>query len=95
MDEFEWDEAKAAKCFSERKISFQDAAASLLGVTVTNASHREGEARFASICDCNGLIVVVVWTLRGSARRIVTARRARIDERERYREAIGRAAQAR
>lgn len=95
MDEFEWDEAKAAKCFAERKISFQDAAAALLGVTVTNASHREGEARFASICDCNGLIVVVVWTLRGSARRIVTARRARIDERERYRQAIGRAAQAR
>ena len=63
MEVFEWDEAKAARCLAERRISFDDAALALSGVTVTNASHREGEARFASICDCNGVLIVVVWTL--------------------------------
>lgn len=95
MDLFEWDEDKAGKCFAERNISFHDAAVALSGLAITGSSHREDEARFASICDMNGLLIVVVWTLRGQTRRIVTARRARNDERERYRQAVTRAAQAR
>ncbi len=60
MDYFEWDEAKAAQNFAKHGISFDDAAIALMGLELRAPTTHPGEDRFASICNSDGLIIVVV-----------------------------------
>ena len=43
-----------------------------------------GETRFKAIGEANGVIVSVVYTWRGEHRRLISARKARKDERKEY-----------
>ncbi len=95
MDDFEWDSAKAAANLSKHRISFEDAADALDGLGLTRSNSKLGEKRFRSICSQGDMIIVVIWTVRGNATRLISARRARINEREQYRQAVTKAAQAR
>ncbi len=95
MLKFEWDLTKAAANFVKHKISFREAAVAMCGLVLTAKAKSENEARFQSVCNCNGRIILVVWTLRAGRHRLISARRARKDEQERYRQAIRRAADAR
>jgi uncharacterized DUF497 family protein len=83
---FEWDIDKAD--FNEQKhgIRFLDAARVFDGFTVDSLSLRYGELRVLSIGCLDGLEIVVVYVVRGSTFRIISARRAGKDERRAYRE---------
>jgi uncharacterized DUF497 family protein len=50
-----------------------------------------GEDRWIGLGDLGGLVVVVVFTERGSLTRIISARKADRRERETYQEGLGRA----
>ena len=48
-----------------------------------------GETRIKAIGEVNGVIVSVVYTWRGARRRLISARRARADERKEYQAKLG------
>ncbi|MEI9890335.1 MAG: BrnT family toxin [Caulobacteraceae bacterium] len=94
MSTFEWDEAKEARNLEKHGIGFNDASKALQGIAITQMVVRHGENRLVSVCHWSGRIIVVVWMQRVHAIRIISAR-ARPDEREQYRQEIGKAANAR
>lgn len=83
---FEWDEQKRQSVLRERGIDFVRMAELLLGghPVLTVPSPRGEEDRFISIGMSEGRLFAVVWTWRGQAVRIITARRARDVEERRY-----------
>ena len=58
----------------------------LIGPTLTVEDDRQdyGEVRFITIGFLDGTMVVLVWTARGSARRIISMRKANERERRLY-----------
>ncbi len=95
MDGFEWDPAKAEANLRKHGIGFEDAALALLEVGLMKPSPRNDEHRFEAICILQGVLIVVVWTPRANAIRVLSARRAKRNERKRYREALRRGAEGR
>ncbi len=95
MSSFEWDAAKADQNFRKHGIGFNDAALALLGLALTREAQRSGERRFTSICRCNGRVIVVVWTPRDGAIRLISARIARKNERQDFDQAISGSTEAR
>lgn len=89
---FEWDPFKAELNQAKHGVSFVEAARAMLGLTLTRPASEERENRFASIGVTGERLVVVIWTPRHDAMRVISARRARRNERESYREAVGQAA---
>lgn len=87
---FEWDPDKAEANYAKHRIDFEDAARLFGEPHLTNAAPHPGELRFVSVGYLGDLAVAVVWTPRGDAVRIISARRARREEREAYRERVGR-----
>jgi len=90
---FEWDPFKAETNEEKHGVSFVEAANALLGLTLTRIAGHTAENRFASIGITEARPIVVIWTPRPGAVRVISARRARRNERETYRQAIGRAAE--
>jgi len=84
--EFEWDDPRRGSVLLERGIDFVRMAEALFDgrPVVTIASPRGVEDRFITIGRSEGRAFAVVWTWRGDAVRIITARRARDDEERRY-----------
>lgn len=94
MDEvggFEWDPFKAELNRAKHGVSFMEAAKAMLGVTLTRPAPDDGENRFASLTITGERLIVIIWTPRHDAMRVISARRARHYERETYRQAIGQA----
>ena len=89
MTTFEWNETKAKLNRRKHGIGFEDAASALMGSAVTKQSPHPGEARFVSLCMCNGRLIAVVWTRRNDAIRLISARIARTHERKQYDQAVG------
>lgn len=87
--EFEWDPEKAAQNREKHGITFDAAADVLLSPHVTKRSDRKGEKRWVAVGPLEGRLITVVYTRRGEAIRIISARRARANEREWYRTEIG------
>jgi uncharacterized protein len=89
---FEWDAAKNAANLAKHGISFGDAVRIFEGPVLEKIDSRRdyGEERIAAIGLAMGLELYVVYTSRGSKRRIISARRASKDEREAYRRACTR-----
>jgi len=89
--DFIWDESKREHVLAERGIDFLRVAFSLFDgrplLTVTTP--RGDEERFLSVGPMEGRFFAVVWTWREGAVRIITARRARDAEEERYRALYG------
>ncbi len=48
-----------------------------------------GESRYQTVGQLDGKIVMVVWTPRGEARRIISMRECNAKEREAYQQAVG------
>ncbi|MCU0832576.1 MAG: BrnT family toxin [Rhizobiaceae bacterium] len=89
--DFEWDEAKNASNIAKHGISFGDAIHVFDGLVVSKPDRRRdyGEERTISIGLMDEvLIVVLVHTERSGTVRIISARRARSDEREVYQAAL-------
>ena len=85
--EFEWDEAKRVSTITKHGIDFV-AVSTLLGAKhIRSARYVNGEERLALVGLFEGNYVVLVYTMRGPKVRLITARRARENERRAYCEA--------
>jgi uncharacterized DUF497 family protein len=86
-----FDPAKRAKTLAERGLDFADARQVFAGVhTVSPDLRRDyGEERFISAGYVDSRLVVLVWTPRGGARRIISMRHAHAKEEALWRNALG------
>lgn len=84
---FEWDEAKRQKNLEKHCLDFRDVRLIFDGRPVVHVrSHKNDEARFASVARIEARFYTVVWTWRAERRRIISFRRARDGEERAYRE---------
>jgi uncharacterized protein len=77
-----FDPAKRDRTLAERGLDFADAGVVFAGVTATiqDVRHSYGEDRYITIGQLRGRRVVLVWTPRGNARRIISMRYAHASE---------------
>ena len=82
----EFDTAKREKTLLERELDFADCNKIFNGIHFTARDDRcdYGEERFITVGLLEGRIVVVVWTPRNDARRIISMRYANDREINRY-----------
>jgi hypothetical protein len=81
--EFEWDQAKSDTNLASRGLGFDFAALIFEGRTIEKVDDRRdyGEIRIEAIGEIDDEILVVIYTDRETARRIVSARLANKKER--------------
>ena len=86
-----FDPAKRAKTLTERGLDFARADEVFAGVSITLSDERNnyGEPRRVSVGLLDDRVVVVVWTPRGGARRIISMRKANEREIARFAKALG------
>ena len=82
--EFEWDENKRKLVIERHGIDFRDAVQIFDGPTRETPSPRMDEERWLAVGVADGIEIAVVYTIRNGRRRMITARRARTDERRDY-----------
>lgn len=73
FDTFEWDENRRRLSREKSGIDFPDAARSLLEPHLEFPSPKHGEARTKAIRKSDSRIMVVIFTHRGTACRIISA----------------------
>ncbi|WP_397608149.1 BrnT family toxin [Silanimonas sp.] len=78
----EFDPRKRVITLRERGLDFAEASALFAGPTATREDDRKdyGEPRFQTVGVLDGRLVMVVWTPRGDARRIISMRYVHDDE---------------
>ncbi len=83
---FEWDENKRLKNIEKHGIDFADAVKVFEGFITKRQDTRAdyGEERFIAVGLLNGIEIAVIHTIRGDKTRIISARRARREERAVY-----------
>ncbi|HEX2478208.1 MAG TPA: BrnT family toxin [Geminicoccaceae bacterium] len=83
---FEWDERKRRANLAKHGVDFAALDQMFRADLVEEDDIRRdyGERRIKAIGEVNGVIVSVVYTWRGNRRRLISARRARTDERKEY-----------
>jgi uncharacterized protein len=82
--EFGWDPKKRESNLRDHEIDFEDVRGILDGYTFIRRSDRHDEVRYQIFGYVEGREVAVACALRGSVCWIISARRARRDERKRY-----------
>jgi hypothetical protein len=82
--DFDWDPNKREQVFRERGIDFDDARHVFAGPYIVHRSDRKDETRYTVFGFLADVEVVFVFTLRGELCWVITARRARRDERKKY-----------
>jgi len=85
--QFEWDNAKARANERKHTVSFEEASSIFRGFYIErqDARHDYGETRFIWLgVDSNGVVLNVVYTLRGEVVRIISAWKASRHEREAF-----------
>lgn len=95
MFDFEWDAEKQRTNLEKHGVDFDDAISIFLGPTLEALDDRfdYGEARFVAYGEVGGHILAVVYTMRDEVCRIISARKARSDERRQYYAALAQGAQ--
>lgn len=86
---FEWDENKNFANTEMHGIDFTDAAIIFSQPYLRKRSDVAVEERFVAIGLLADIEIAVVYTLRGDVCRIISARRARSNEREIYHQTLG------
>jgi uncharacterized DUF497 family protein len=89
----QFDDAKRARILAERGLDIAQAGTLFDGFHLTRRDDKhstETEERFNSVGMLGDEIVLVTWTSRGAARRIVTMWKANDKERQSYQRARGR-----
>jgi uncharacterized DUF497 family protein len=81
---FEWDEDKADSNFRKHGIDFDEAIEIFYGSPMVRRSDRGNEERWIAIGETEGRTLTVVFTRRKDRLRIISARRARKDEKRAY-----------
>jgi uncharacterized DUF497 family protein len=86
-----FDPDKRDKTLTERGLDFAAAARVFAGLHATLEDTRRdyGEVRYISAGLLDGRLVVLVWTPRGNARRVISMRHAHADEEARWRRHLG------
>jgi uncharacterized protein len=86
MMELEWDETKRSLTLTHRGLDFSDANLVFEGRQLTLEDDRVeyGETRYQTIGRLRDRMVMVVWTPRGQARRIISMRECNDREQQRY-----------
>ena len=89
--DIEFDGVKRTQTLDVRGFDFLRAAEVFAGRTLTRQDDRRdyAEERFVTVGKLDGRHVVIVWTQRGEARRIISMRKANEREIENVREALG------
>ena len=85
--EFEWDDAKSDTCFVQRGFDFAYAIRAFLDPNrITSRDYRwdYSEERYRLLGEIEGRVFVVIFTLRNSTIRIISARKANKREVEAY-----------
>ena len=82
-----YDPAKRQRTLEERDLDFKDADKVFAGRHFNSPDIRRdyGENRVISVVLLNNVVVVLVWTPRENARRIISMRKADAEERATYR----------
>jgi len=81
---FGWNEEKRASNLRVHKIDFEDVKGIFDGYTFIRPSDRHGEVRYQIFGYIDGREIAVACTLRDEVCWIISARRARRDERRKY-----------
>ncbi|RJR47672.1 MAG: BrnT family toxin [Deltaproteobacteria bacterium] len=90
---FEWDERKRLSNLERHGLDFLDVIEVFEGpYIIVPSAHKGNEERFLAIGVLEARLVTVVYTIRSGAIRIISFRRARHEERQRYQELFGRGA---
>ena len=86
-----YDAAKRAATLAERGLDFAKADRIFTGLhaTVEDDRMNYGEPRYVTAGSLGGRLVVLVWTPRGSARRIISMRHAHGKEERRWKKHLG------
>ncbi len=86
-----FDAVKREKTLRERGLDFARARVVFDGLTITLQDQRQdyGEPRFITAGWLDARLVVLVWTPRGLARRIISMRRANEREIDKYKQGLG------
>jgi uncharacterized protein len=87
---FGWDDNKRDWTIRERGIDFDDVRFIFDGPIVADRSDRNGEERFVVFGCLDNREVAIVCTFRGDVCWIISARRARKDERKKYHDRLPR-----
>ena len=89
--EIEFDANKRDKTLTKRGLDFARAADVFAGRHFTVEDTREdyGELRYVTVGQCDGRLIIMVWTPRGEVRRIVSMRKANDREQTRYAHRVG------
>jgi uncharacterized DUF497 family protein len=88
--EFEWDEEKRLKNIDKQGIDFNAARLLFDGLyLVGSGKATNGEERWLAIGVIDEVYITAVFTRRGSVIRIISMRRARDGERQKYQEVFG------
>ena len=85
--EFEWDDAKSEDCFVRRGFDFAYALRVFFDprrIVVEDRRWDYGEDRYKVLGMIEGRVYVVIYTVRGSALRIISARKANAKEYRNY-----------
>ena len=85
--EFEWDEAKSDACFADRGFDFAYVAHAFLDedrIVGVDRRWDYGEDRYRLLGAVEGRVFVVIYTMRGSTIRIISARKANRTEVREY-----------
>ena len=82
--EFGWNQEKRESNLRDHQIDFTDVGVILDGYTFIRRSDRHGEVRYQIFGYLEGREISVACALRGALCWIISARRARRDEREKY-----------
>lgn len=83
---FEWDENKRLKNVEKHGIDFPRAAVALMQPHAEKRSDQNGEVRILAVCPETARLIAIVYTMRGEACRIISARAARDNEKKQYRQ---------
>jgi len=88
--DIEFDPAKRLATLASRGLDMADAAGIFADAILTVADTRldYGEDRFMTVGYLDGRMVVVVWTMRGTSRRIISLRKANEREQDAYRPSL-------
>ncbi len=89
VGKFEWDERKRKENLDRHGIDFEDAARLFDKPFLQVRSDRSNEVRYVALGLLDGIEIDVVYTVRSNACRIISARRARHNERKAYYKAFG------
>lgn len=81
---FDWNPKKRQTNLRDHKIDFEDVRGIFDGYTFVRRSDRHGEIRYQVFGYVHGREIAVAFTIRGDVCWLISARRARRDERQKF-----------